>query len=127
MRHLSATGGQGSASDGAIAEAPAARPPREDPQVELAQLYISGSPKVGAARGGAPAAARTVAPSLRLELDFPGRRRPGVLAVLLPLCVLLTGGGLGAYVWWFLHSIPMACMIAALGLVGAAFCRQLLR
>jgi len=127
MRHLSVTDEFEAPPAGSIGAAPADRAPAAA-HSDLAELYVRGSgvPRVRPSHSGTPAAASAVAPPLRMEAVL-GRHQSSLLAVLLPACVLLTGGGLGAYLWWFMHSIPMACMVGALGLVGGAFCRQLLR
>jgi hypothetical protein len=93
---------------------------------DLAALYV-GQPSRRAAPAADRAAAAAERPAAARPLEPIVSRERSVPASFLPLCVMLTGVGFGVYLYLFVHGIPMACLVAALGLVGALFCRELLR
>lgn len=97
---------------------------------DLAELYVTGPFSNGGSRSdasGGSALPREGLPPPRFDMAAFAPRRSGFMSLLLPLCVLSTGGCVAGYLYLFMHSLPMACMVGALGLVGALFCRELLR
>jgi hypothetical protein len=93
-----------------------------DPMSDLAAMYVGATSRRA---NGTPAKASEL--MVRSQAVLPDLRERGVLSSLLPLCVLMTGAGLGAYLYLFVHSLAMACLVGALGVVGSLFCRELLR